>query len=228
MINSKDNHSILPYWDQELELSVPDWLPYAKDYSPVASNELYNPLLGMLSALALGLNSEFLYLHGMQCGSVGTMSRQNIVSSTNNGVVDFGFSMVFAWSSKMEEAILPYLIEFQGLKAGITICSIWSKDLLVAESKVILLVNENPFFDENRFIAALTKGFALRLDVNSQQNAFFAEKFGYRRFSISYETEEVTQMKITQLLFDMELEATREILGPAPELKIPPFINVEN
>jgi len=228
MINNKDNHSILPYWDQELELSVPCWLPYGKDYSPVASNGLYNPMLGMLSSLALGLNSEFLYLHGMQCGNVGTMSRQNIVDPTNNGIVDFGFSMVFSWSSKIEEAILPYLVQFQGLKAGITICSVWNMDLLLAESKVILLVNENPFFDENRFIAALVKGFALKLDANSQQNAFFAEKFGYRRFAISYETEDVTQMGITQLLFDMELEATREIVGPVPELKIPPFMNISD
>jgi len=226
MTNNKDNHSILPYWDQNLELNVPCWLPYGKDYSPVASNKLYNPLLGMLSSLALGLNSEFLYLHGMQCGNVGTMSRQNIVDPSNNGIVDFGFSMVFAWSAKIEEAILPFLVEFPGLKAGITICSIWSRDVLIDETKVVLLVNENPFFDEKRFISALAKGFALKLDANAQPYAFFAEKFGYRRFSISYETEEVVQMGITQLLFDMELDATREILGPAPELKIPPFMNI--
>lgn len=226
MVDKRQKNSILPYWDQELELSVPCWLPYGKDFSPVASNELYNSLLGMLSAIALDFDSEFLYLHGMQCGNIGTMSRQNIVDPLHNGIVDLGFSMVFAWSSKMEEAILPYLVEFKGLKAGITMCTVWNKELLLGESKVILLVNEMPFFDENRFITAFTKGLAFKLDVNSQQNAFFAEKFGYRRFAISYETEDMTKMNITQLLLDMELDATREIVGPLPELKIPAFMNV--
>lgn len=228
MTDIKDKYSILPYWDQELDLTVASWMPYDKDFSPVACNALYNAQLGMLSSMALCLNSEFLYLHGLQCGNVGTMSRQNIVDPLNNRIVDFGFSMVFSWSQAMEQAIIPFLAAFSGLRAGITICSIWRSDVLVDETKVILIVSENPFFDEKQFLSALVKGFARKLDVKALHSAYFAEKFGYRRFSISYETEEVTQMKITQLLFDMELDATREILGPTPELKIPPFMNISD
>ena len=46
-------------------------------------------------------------------------------------------------------------------------------------------------------------------------------KHGYRRFSISYETDNLTQMRITQALFDLELDETRELIGPAPEMKLP-------
>ena len=220
--------SILPYWDEDLDLTVPCWLPYGKDFSPVASNALYNPALAMLSSLSLGLSSEFLYMHGMQIGSVGTMSRQNIVAPSNNSLVEFGFSAVFTWSEELERALLPLLAKIAGLRAGITMCSIWCGDVLQDENKVVLLVNDNPFFDENRFIAALTRSFALHLKAESAPCAFFAEKFGYRRFSISYETDRMTQMGITQLLYDMEFDATREILGPAPEMKLPEFMTIGN
>ena len=218
--------SILPYWDQNLDLNVPYWLPYGKDFSPVASNGLYDPLLGRLSSLALGLSSEFLYMHGLRCGNVGTMSRQNIIDPANNRLVEFGFSMVFSWSKELENAILPVMSHVQGLKAGITLCSIYNGDLLQDELKVVMLVNENPFFDEEKFLTALVKVFALKVEAKAAPYAFFAEKFGYRRCAISYETEKLTQLKITQLLFDMELEATREIIGPTPEVKLPQFMTL--
>ena len=220
-------NSILPYWDEDLDLSVPCWMPYAKDFSPVESNGLYNPVLGMLSALAIGLSSEFLYLHGMQSGNLGTMSRQNIIDPAGNSVVELGFSAVFTWSEQMETAVLSLLSGFPGLKAGIAMCSIWCGDVLQDEIKVILLVNENPFFDERHFIAAMTRGFALALKEDNTPYAFFAEKFGYIRSAIAYETDKMLQMEITQLLFDMEFEATREILGPAPEVKLPDFMKKE-
>ena len=216
--------SILPYWDEDLDLSVPYWLPYGKDFSPVESNGLYSPLFGMLSALAIGLSSEFLYMHGMQCGNVGTMSRQNVIAPAGGSVVEFGFSAVFSWSSEMEMAVLPLLPQFAGLKAGLTMCSIWNGDVLLDEVKVILLVNENPFFDENMFAAAMVKRFGRALNAENTPYAFFAEKFGYRRCAIPYETDKTTQMDITQLLFDMEFDATREIMGPSPEVKLPEFM----
>ena len=30
-------------------------------------------------------------------------------------------------------------------------------------------------------------------------------------------------MRITQALFDLELDATKEVVGPVPELKVPPM-----
>ena len=89
------------------------------------------------------------------------------------------------------------------------------------ECKVLMLVNEDPFFNEADFLEKLNSSFQTSTGRMSSNLSFFAEKFGYRRFSISYETDNLTQMRITQELFDMELDATKEVLGPIPELKIP-------
>jgi hypothetical protein len=51
--------------------------------------------------------------------------------------------------------------------------------------------------------------------------SFFAEKFGYRRFSIPFETDDVTSLAISRILFDFEMDATRALLGPPPEALLP-------
>ena len=48
--------------------------------------------------------------------------------------------------------------------------------------------------------------------------AYYAEKFGYRRATIPFETDDMTQLAITQMLFDLEMEETRQVVGPAPEI----------
>lgn len=215
--------SILPYWDQNIELDIVPWIPYGKDYSPVTVNSLYSPLLGNVAGLAFELQSEFLYLRSFQSGNVGTLARQNMIDPIRNRGIELGFTMVFSFSEKMENAIIPLLYEFSTLRAGLTLCGIWSDDVLVDECKVVMLVCEDPFFDEGAFFVSLQKSFQQRTGRKSSNISFFAEKFGYRRFSISYETENLTQMQITQTLFDMELDATKELLGPAPEMKLPPL-----
>ena len=52
--------SILPYWDQNIELEIVPWLPYGKDYSPVTVNSMLSPLLGNVAGLAFEMQSEFL------------------------------------------------------------------------------------------------------------------------------------------------------------------------
>lgn len=215
--------SILPYWDQNIELDIAPWIPYGKDYSPVTVNSLYSPLLGSVAGLAFELRSEFLYLRSFQSGNVGTLVRQNMIDPVRNKGLELGFTMVFSFSEQVESAIIPLLYEYSGLRAGLTLCGIWSDDVLVDECKVLMLVCEDPFFDESRFIVSLQKSFQHSVGDKKPDISFFAEKFGYRRFSISYETEDLTQMRITQTLFDMELDATKELLGPAPELKLPPL-----
>ena len=78
-------NSVLPYWDQNIDLDIAPWVPYGKDYSPVTVNRLYNPLLGSLAGLALEMKSEFLYLRSFQSGNVGTMARQNMIDPGRNG-----------------------------------------------------------------------------------------------------------------------------------------------
>jgi len=149
------------------------------------------------------------------------MTRQNIIDPGRNHNIELGFTMVFTYSERMEKAIIPVLREYPGLKAGLTLCGIWSDNVLVDECKVIMLISEDPFFDEVKFFNSLQKVFQAFTGRDHSNLSFFAEKFGYRRFSISYETDNLTQMRITQALFDFELDATKEVIGPAPELKLP-------
>ena len=58
--------SILPYWDQNIELDIVPWIPYGKDYNPVTVNNMLSPVLGSLAGLAFEMNSEFLYLRSFQ------------------------------------------------------------------------------------------------------------------------------------------------------------------
>jgi len=213
--------SVLPYWDQNIELDIVPWIPYSKDYSPVTVNSLYSPLLGTVAGLAFELQSEFLYLRSFQDGNVGTMVRQNIIDPGRNRGIDLGFTMVFTYSELIESSIVPLISEFPGLKAGLTLCGIWSDNVLVDECKVVMIVNEDPFFDEGEFFKSLQRSFQSFSGKKNPNLSFFAEKFGYRRFSISYETDDLTSMRITQALFDMELDATKEIIGPAPSMKMP-------
>lgn len=213
--------SVLPYWDQNIDLDIAPWVPYGKDYSPVTVNSLCNPTLGRLAGLALEMKSEFLYLRSFQSGSIGTMARQNIIDPVKNGSIEFGFTMVFAYSEMLEHSVIPLLHKYPGLMAGLTLCDIWSENVLVDECKVLMLVDEDPFFNETDFIESLYRSFQSVSGRISSNLSFFAERFGYRRFSISYETDDLTQMRITQALFDMELDATKEVIGPVPELKVP-------
>ena len=119
--------------------------------------------------------------------------------------------------------MLRLLHKYPGLMAGLTLCDIWRENVLVDECKVLMLVDEDPFFNETDFIEALYKTFQNAAGRENSNLSFFAEKFGYKRFSISYETDDLLQMRITQALFDLELDATKEVVGPVPELKVPPM-----
>ncbi len=213
--------SILPYWDQNIELDIVPWIPYGKDYNPVTVNNMLSPVLGSLAGLAFEMNSEFLYLRSFQSGNVGTMARQNIIDPIRNRSLELGFTMVFSYSELIENAIIPLIGKFPGLKAGLTLCGIWSEDVLVDECKVVMIISEDPFFDERIFFGSLNNAFQSFSGKKKSNLSFFAEKFGYRRFSISYETDNITQMRITQALFDFELDFTKEVIGPAPEMKTP-------
>lgn len=213
--------SILPYWDQNIELDIVPWIPYGKDFSPVTVNSMYSQVLGNVAGLAFEMNSEFLYLRSFLNGNVGTMARQNMIDPTRNKGLELGFTMIFTYSEPLEKALLPLLKDFRSMKAGLTLCGIWSDNVLVDECKVIMLVSEETFFDEAEFLESLQASFRQSSGRKDSNLSFFAEKFGYRRFSISYETDNLIQMQITQALFDFELEATKEVLGPAPELPLP-------
>ena len=122
-------NSVLPYWDQNIDLDIAPWVPYGKDYSPVTVNSLCNPTLGGLAGLALEMKSEFLYMRSFQNGSIGTMARQNIIDPVRNSSIELGFTMVFAYSEQLEQSVLRLLHKYPGLMAGLTLCDIWRENV---------------------------------------------------------------------------------------------------
>jgi hypothetical protein len=50
---------------------------------------------------------------------------------------------------------------------------------------------------------------------------YFAEKFGYTRFFIPFETDNATNLQISRYLYEMEFDETRRSVGPSPEVSLP-------
>jgi len=210
---------VLPYWDRDVDLDIASWVSYSLDFSPVSINSMYSEQLRSIAALALEVGSEFLYLKSLRSGRVGTLFPDHLIDPERDGGRRLGFSMVFGYSSIMETLTHLLAQAVPGLKAGLTLCGVWDRFMLLDECKVIALASENPFFDEEPFLNMLTEVLQKAAGKNSFA-AFFAERFGYRRGAISYETDDVTQLAISQLLFDFELEETRKIVGPLPQVAL--------
>lgn len=216
--------TLLPYWDRHVDLDMDSWAPYGVDFSPVSVNALHSEALHRIATRAFQLDSEFLCLRSLKSGQIGPLMRGGLLDPVRAGI-DLGFLMVFGYSKTMEALAHLVAEASKGLQAGLTLCGFWDRSILVDESKVIALASENPLFDEERFFAVfgdvLEKACGGTSDV-----AYFAERFGYRRFAIAYDTDDVTDLRITQILFDFEFDETRRIVGPVPELPFPPLVNL--
>lgn len=216
--------SVLPYWDRNLELNIVTWFPYGIDYTPVVSNVMTDPLITNISSLAFEMDSELLHVKSFLGGYGGTLARHNQVDPLRNKTGTFGFSIVFSYSAMMEQCLLIILSRFQNLQAGITLCSIFKDGVLVDENKVILVSGDDLIFDEKQFFVSLEKILQIYTGKEKSNTTFFAEKFGYRRFTIAYETDDIMSMRISQALFDFEFDTTREFVGPMPEVAMSPLM----
>lgn len=213
--------SSLPYWDQNVDLEIASWLPYRIDFTPISVNALHSERLASIARLAFGLESEFFYLHSPESGYVGTMARESLIDPDKNSERTGGFTIVFSYSSSIER-VLGSVVQGQlNVYAGLTLCGIWDRFVLVDECKVVAVASDDPQFDEDQFLNNLEQALKQSKEVRNSNLAFYAEKFGYRRFSIPYETDNVTQMEISQLLFEFEMEETLKIVGPLPEVSLP-------
>jgi hypothetical protein len=101
--------------------------------------------------------------------------------------------------------------------------------MLLGNLKSIALVSEDILFDEEAFL----KHFETVLSENISKGGsdskipYYAEKFGYRRFFIPYETDNPTDMNVSRLLIEMEFPETKQITGPSPEINFPFFVGAE-
>ena len=92
--------------------------------------------------------------------------------------------------------------------------------------KVIVLVSDSILFSEEDFLTEFEAMFEDEKNAEGSNISYFAEKFGYRRFCMAYETDNLLQLRISKLLYEMELPETRQMVGPSPEMSFPPFFGI--
>ncbi len=208
---------ILPYWNHDVELDVVSWLPYSFDPHPVSVQAMHSEELRAIAAMALELGSELLYLNSLGSGQVGSLFPDRLIDPGRHEDAAEGFAMIFGYSRPMEMLTGLLSSSVPGLKAGLALCGLWNRRMLLGEMKVIAFASQNILFDETPFLALLREVLS-KAAGDRQRYAYYAEKFGYRRATIPFETDDMTQLAITQMLFDLEMEETRQVVGPAPEI----------
>ena len=216
----------LPYWNSTMNMKIPSWFPFGVDYIPVSVNAYHSSILRRIAALSLRLNSEFLCLTSTQSGSAGNLLRESMFVPGEGGGFDLGFTMLFGYSPFMEELLSSLVSGQESVEAGISFCCLWDREILRETFKAIVLVSGDPFFSEDDFLAILAAALENRAPLQANL-PFFAEKFGYRRFFIPYETDNPVNLEISRLLYEMEFEETRKWVGPSPEIPLPLLFSLE-
>ena len=211
---------ILPYWDQNVDIEISSWMPYGRDFNPISVHSLHSEQLGSIASLALGMDNELIYVESLETGQVGALFRENLMMPGKRSPSEAGFSVMFGYSPMMEALLGMFAQAFPGLKAGLAICGLWDRAMLVDECKVIVLVGESILINGAKCLMALQEVMSAA-STDGGSCSFFAEKFGYRRFSIPFETDDVTNLSILKLLYDFEFDATRKVVGPPPEVPLP-------
>ena len=217
---------MLRYWSSDLDLEVASWFPFGVDYKPVSINSLHSPQLKRIAALCLGVESEFFFMTSMWSGCVGSLMRDNFYRNDESRGFSLGFMMLLGYSQRMESLLDRKFDDQKDVKAGVAFCSLWNKTLFLKDMKVIVLVSDSILFSEEDFLAEFEAMFEDEKSAEGSNISYFAEKFGYRRFCMAYETDDLLQLRISRLLYEMELPETRQMVGPSPEMSFPPFFGI--
>jgi len=210
---------------------VAPWFPIGVDYKFVSINSLYSARLKNVAALSLVMDSEFLFMSSIHSGYVGNLLRENLFTVSTHVGFNIGFVLLLGYSQRIEALIekIQHDKENEELKAGITWCAIRRGGMLLGNLKSIALVSEDVLFDEEAFLSRFET--ALSENISKGEGGakipYYAEKFGYRRFFIPYETDNMTDMNVSRLLIEMEFPETKQITGPSPEINFPFFIGTE-
>ena len=202
-----------------MEFDIETWVPYRCDFKPITTNSLFSDILGDIAALAMMTESELLYMWSDEDCPVGTLVPENLMRAHSESQEHKGFAIVFAYSKQMERVL--YGLEGSGdiFGAGITSCGIWRSSVLIDECKVLVAASVNPMFDPEGFLHSL-KDSLDRYNSSGKSIPYFAEKFGFRRFSIPFETDNVTDLQISNVLTAFEFDETRRFIGTPTELSL--------
>jgi hypothetical protein len=225
-----------------MEFDIESWVPYRYDFKPITINSLFSDALGHIAELAMRMDSEFLYMETADSPPVGTLVPENLIRPRVSYIEDDeseeqsdeggdaaeaagprNFAMVFSYSRGMEK-ILSDLADTDGaFGAGITHCGIRRSEILMDQCKVLVVASGSPFFNPDDFLRRLGDAMEGGGERAGGNVPYFAEKFGYRRCAIPYETDDVTDLMITGMLMSFEFDEIREIVGPIPEVSIDNF-----
>lgn len=204
-----------------MEFDIETWVPYRCDYfKPVTTNVLFGDELGKIAEMALRVGSEFLYMESRGGCPVGALVPENLIRPHIANNESNTFAMVFSYSTGMEGVLYDLATKGGEFGAGITVCGIWKSSILLEECKVLVVASESPLFDPEEFLSSLGEALTKKGQPGTGNVPYFAEKLGYRRFSIPYETDDILQLQISDLLLSFEFEETRYFVGPQPELSL--------
>ncbi|MBQ7216770.1 MAG: hypothetical protein IJS39_12400, partial [Synergistaceae bacterium] len=101
----------------------------------------------------------------------------------------------------------------------------WSHGVFEGVTKVIAVAADEPFYDSTDYL----KGFAGILEdfgkiLKSENNAYYAEKFGYDRFFVAWEDENPIDIAVSRTMAEFELDGTKEIAGGGVNEDFPAFM----
>lgn len=221
---------LLPFWNAELSVEISSCFPFGKDYQPVSVNRFYSKTLKEIAALCLDLEGEFFFVASPVTGCVGNLPRENFFKYGTGVSLNLGFFLVLGFSENLEKAIILSLVgskNAKGLSAGLAECSLKRQGIFQSKAKVIAVVSDDPFFDGTEYLQDLVsvlRGF--KKFTGASDLAYYAEKFGYDRFSMGWENENPLALKISQIISEFQYDGTREIVGGSSRADLPPFLGM--
>ena len=220
---------ILPFWNSELYVEISRCFPFGRDYHPVSLNRFHDKTLARISAGCMNLGGEFFFMASPQTGCVGNLSRENFFKAAPDMMLNLGFIMTLGYSEMLEKAVIASMMLPEAkmkLNAGITACSMWSHGIFEGITKVIAVAADEPFYDSADYL----KGFAGILEdfghilKAGNNNAYYAEKFGYDRFFFAWEDDNPIDIAVSQTIAEFELDGTKEIAGGGVNEDFPAFM----
>ncbi|MBQ7196382.1 MAG: hypothetical protein IJS40_03130 [Synergistaceae bacterium] len=220
----------LPYWSSELQVEIPSWFPWGKDYQPVSVNRFHDDTLKRIAELSFDLESEFLFLSSPLVGYVGNLSREKFFKETEDNVLNLGFLMVFSFSENIEKALILSLIAIESaknLQLGVTTCSLWRGGIYEGKTKIVAIASDEPFYDCSEYLKGLVNVLDnVKIALRPSALSYYAEKFGYDRFLRRWEKANPYDVRVTQILSELDTDSAKEIVGGSPMIDFPSFFGL--
>ena len=220
----------LPFWSSELQVEISSWFPWGKDYQPVSVNRFHSSTLQSIAASCLDLDSEFLFAASPLMGCVGNLSREKFFRFSSDSILNLGFLMIFGFSEKIEKALafsLATIKSAKDLNIGVTFCSLWRGGVFEGKMKIIAIASNEPFYDCSDYLEGLDGVLSeVKNFLHTPNISYYAEKFGYDRFLMDCENINPYDLRVSQIVSELQDNGAREIVGGSPKIDFPPFFGL--